>query len=193
MLSTVMSNHVTPSYNQKEAVKPESHEHEEGDINLIELWITFDFPRIAAGAVTGIFAGLVAWTFAGVIAASAGLEFWYPFKIAATPLLGNSAMNFGMSGAVFVGLTVHCGLCAVLGMVFSHFVKTNKLVPLLGAGFMWGTFSWVFIQNLFVRSFLDVRTADIPSGIAFFVLLVFGFSLASIRIFDGIFCSCKKQ
>ena len=163
-------------------------ESEEGEMNLVALWLTFDLPRTIAGIMAGVFAGIVAWVFGGLIAMQAGMEFWVPFKLAATPMMGAEAMNYGFSAAVIVGLIVHCAICAVLGGVYGHFTKTNKILPLLGAGFMWGTFSWIFIQNLFVRSFLDVRTYAIPSGVAFFVLLVFGLSLVSIKFFDRIVC-----
>ena len=163
------------------------HTHDE-DYNLVETWLTFDLPRIIAGVMSGIFAGIVAAVFGGLLYTLAGQEFWIPLKVAAAPILGNHAFNYGFGGAVILGLIVHSIICAVLGGIYAHFIKTNHLPALLGGGFMWGTFSWVFIQNLFVRSFQDVMTADIPSGPAFFVLLVFGFSLSSIKVFDRIVC-----
>lgn len=165
-----------------------THDTHEDDFDLVETWLQFDFPRLIAGAMAGVFAGLVAAAFGGVLYVMSGDEFWVPLKLAASPILGNHAFNYGMGSSVIVGLIVHCALSGLLGMVYSHFIKTNKMLALLGAGFMWGTFSWVFIQNLFARSFLDVRVAEIPSGPAFIVLLVFGFSLASIKIFDRIIC-----
>ncbi len=166
-----------------------THAHEEGDINLVALWLRFDLPRLMAGAMAGAFAGVIMAVVAGLCARMGGFEFLYPVKVAALPILGNTATNYGMNiPAIALGFIVHEVICIVLGVVYAHFTQTNKLLPLLGAGFMWGTFSWVFIQNLFVRSFLEVRTEDLPSGVAFFVLLVFGFSLASIRIFDRMIC-----
>lgn len=165
-----------------------THAHqdaEDGDFDLIALWLKFDLPRLIAGGLAGAFAGIVMAAFAGLCAKMGGYEFLYPVKIAAAPFLGNVATNYGMNmGPIVLGFVVHETICIVLGMIYGHFTKTNKFLPLLGAGFMWGTFSWVFIQNLFVRSFIDVRTADLPSGVAFFVLLVFGFSLISISFFD---------
>ncbi|MBS1962249.1 MAG: hypothetical protein JST04_08540 [Bdellovibrionales bacterium] len=162
--------------------------HEEGEMDLVATWLVFDLPRTIAGAMAGIFAGLVAWTFAGFLAKAGGYEFWFPFKVPAAVVLGRDALTYGMTHAVFVGTFIHCFICAVLGMVYSHFVKSNRLDALLGAGFMWGTFSWVFINNLFVRSFLHVREMELPNGPAFFILLVFGFSLASLKVFDRILC-----
>jgi hypothetical protein len=161
---------------------------EEGDINIVTSWLIFDLPRTIAGAMAGVFAGLVAWTFAGFLAKAGGYEFWYPFKIPATIILGRDALTSGMTSAVVIGTIVHSIICAVLGMVYSHFVKSNRIDALLGAGFMWGTFSWVFINNLFVRSILNVRELELPNGPAFFVLLVFGFSLATLKIFDRLIC-----
>ena len=162
---------------------------EDGDFNLVALWLKFDLPRLIAGLLAGLFAGVVMAIAAGVFAKLGGEEFLYPVKIAASPILGLEATAYGMNlGPIILGFIVHETICGVLGMVYAHFTKTNELLPLLAAGFVWGTFSWVFIQNLFVRSFIEVRTADLPSGIAFFVLLIFGFSLSSIRIFDRIVC-----
>ena len=161
---------------------------EEGEMDLVGTWLIFDLPRTIAGAISGVFAGLIAWTFAGFLAKAGGYEFWMPFKVPATVVLGRDALTYGMTPAVFVGTIIHSVICAVLGMVYSHFVKSNRIDALLGAGFMWGTFSWIFINNLFVRSFLNVREIELPNGPAFFVLLVFGFSLASLKIFDRIIC-----
>lgn len=182
--------HVSQSSSGKNASQPLGGPvpQEEGEIDLVATWLKFDLPRTIAGAVAGIFAGMVAMVVAGLLAKSAGMEFWYPFKIPAAPFLHNGAMTYGMTSAIFVGVVVHSILCAILGMIFSHFVKTNQTLPLLGAGFMWGTFSWIFINNLFVKSFQNVMELDIPAGSAFLVYLVFGFSLSSIRLFDRIIC-----
>lgn len=162
-------------------------EFEEGDIDVVALWTTFDLPRVIAGFLAGVFAGIIAWAFGGLIAQSSGSEFWFPWKIAAAPLLGSEATDFGFNLLpIAVGFIIHGLISGVLGAVYGHFTKTNRISALLAAGFMWGTFSWIFIQNLFTASFLEVRTAAIPSGVAFFVLLVFGFSLSSIRVFDRI-------
>jgi hypothetical protein len=157
-------------------------------MDLVATWLIFDLPRTIAGAMAGVFAGLVALVFAGLLATLGGLEFWYPMKIAAAPMMKNDAMTIGFTSAVILGLIVTSVICAVLGMVYAHFTKTNKLLPLLGAGFMWGTFSWIFINNLFVKSFQNVKELDIPAGPAFFIYLVFGFSLVSIRLFDRVIC-----
>lgn len=157
-------------------------------MDLVGTWLVFDLPRTIAGAIAGVFAGLVAWVFAGFLATLGGYEFWFPFKVPAAVILGRDALTYGITPAIIVGTLVHSSICAVLGMVYAHFVKSNRPAALLGAGFMWGTFSWVFINNLFVRSFLNVRELELPNGPAFFILLVFGFSLASLRVFDRIIC-----
>lgn len=166
---------------------------EEGEMDLIALWLIFDLPRTIAGALAGVTAGLIALVFAGVLAKAGGYEFWYSFKIPAAPILGNDALTYGMTPAIVVGTIVHSVICAVLGMVYSHFVKWNKLSALLACGFMWGTFSWVFINNLFVNSFQNIRELAIPKGPAFFVLLVFGFSLSSLKIFDRMICGRTRE
>ena len=136
---------------------------EEGEMNLVSTWLVFDLPRTIAGALAGIFAGLVAWTFAGFLAKSAGYEFWYPFKIPALVFYGRDALTYGTTSAILVGTLFHSFICAVLGMVYSHFVKSNRMDALLGAGIMGGTFSWVFINNLFVRSILNVLELNIQN------------------------------
>ncbi len=161
---------------------------EEGEMDLVATWLVFDLPRTIAGAIAGIFAGAVAWVFAGLLAVAGGYEFWFPFKIPAVVLMGREAMTLGLTPSVFVGLALHSVICATLGMVYSHFVKSNRWAPLLAAGFMWGTFSWIFINNLFIRSFQAIRELNLSNGAAFWVLLVLGFSLASIKIFDRIIC-----
>ena len=162
--------------------------HEEGEMDLVATWLVFDLPRTIAGALAGVFATLVAWIFAGFLAKAGGYEFWYPFKIPAVIVYGRDALTYGMGSAVVVGTVIACAVGAVFGMIYSHFVKSNRLDALLGAGFMWGTFSWVFPNNLFSKSILNVRELELSSGAAFFVLLVFGLSLASLKIFDRILC-----
>jgi hypothetical protein len=161
---------------------------EEGEMDLVATWLIFDLPRTIAGAMSGVFASLVAWIFAGFLAKAGGYEFWMPFKVPAAPIVGRDALTYGVTPSLFIGTVVLCVIGAVLGMVYSHFVKSNRIDALLGAGFMWGTFSWIFINNLFSRSFLNVREMELPNGPAFFVLLVFGLSLASIKVFDRILC-----
>lgn len=182
----------TPTHANKN-ITPSTVPQEEGEMDLIATWLVFDLPRTIAGAMAGVFAGLVAWIFAGILATAAGMEFWYPFKIPAAPILHGDAMTYGFTSAVILGTVVMCAICAVLGMVYAHFVKSNRMDALLGAGFMWGTFSWIFINNLFVNSFQNIRELDLPKGAAFFVLLLFGFSLASLKFFDRLICGRNRN
>jgi len=165
---------------------------EEGEMDLVAMWLIFDLPRTIAGAMAGVFAGAVDLLFAGFLAKMGGYEFWYPFKIPAAPILKNDALTYGITSALILGTVVHSVICAVLGMVYSHFVKWNNMKTLLVAGFIWGTFSWIFINNLFVNSFQNVRELDIPKGAAFFVLLAFGFSLSSLKFFDRLICGRSR-
>ncbi|NDD93156.1 hypothetical protein EBZ37_13890, partial [bacterium] len=64
------------------------------------------------------------------------------------------------------------------------FTGTNSFAPLLGMGLTWGAFSWIFINNLFAPSFLDIRALNISNGAAFFVWMVYGISLTSVAFFD---------
>jgi len=155
------------------------------DTNLVEIWLRKDPKRIMAGAFAGAFAGLVALLFSMVIAVVFGSELWFPVKVPAVILLGGSAMDYGFhTTPILVGLIMHEVLCIVLGMVYSHFTGTNYIPALLGAGFTWGAFSWVFIQCLFTQSFTEIFALRLPHGIAFFTCMVFGLSLASVAFFD---------
>ncbi len=163
--------------------------HEPGDMDLVSTWLRFDLPRLIAGAMAGVFAGVVMLVVAGLLCRVAGLDPLLPVKVPASPILGNDATAFGFQmPALITGFVVHSMVCGLLGTVYAHFTQTNKLLPLLGAGFVWGTFSWIFIFNLFTKSFIEVRTLDLPAGPAFFVHLAFGFSLASISYFDRFVC-----
>ena len=162
-----------------------AHVPEPGDINLIELWLRKDPTRLMAGAMAGLFAGLLSICVAGLMAKSGGSEFWFPIKVAALPVLGGSATEYGMHmKAIVLGLVIHEFISMVLGMIYSHFVATNAMPALLGGGFVWGIFSWIFIQNLFIQSFTDVFAAHLSSGAAFLPLMIFGLSLSSVAFFD---------
>lgn len=155
------------------------------DVNLVELWVRKDTTRWMAGAAAGLFAGLVYWAVGGIFAVSGGGEFWLPIKVAALPILGSAATATGVNmKSIGVGLVAHGSLCAFLGFIFAHFTRTNSLKPLLGMGFTWGAFSWIFINNLFTPSFRDVYAMSLPGGQAFITCLAFGFALASVSFFD---------
>ena len=94
--------------------------------------------------------------------------------------------------SIVVGLVSFEMLCAFLGAVFAHFVFSNASGPLLGMGFTWGAFSWIFINNLFSPSFLDVRAANISRGAAFGFWMVFGLSLTSVAFFDRVLRGNKR-
>ena len=40
---------------------------EDGDINIVQMWLTFDLPRLVAGLMAGLFAGAVAITVAKLL------------------------------------------------------------------------------------------------------------------------------
>ena len=164
------------------------HTEMEKDLDLVAPWLKFDSTRWLAGALAGMFAGLVALVFGGVLAKVGGMEMLFPVKVMALPILGSSATEVGLSGggatAVIVGLVTFELLCAFLGAVFAHFVFSNAAGPLLGMGFTWGAFSWIFINNLFSQSFLDVRAANLSRGAGFGFWMVFGLSLTSVAFFD---------
>lgn len=154
-------------------------------MNLVELWLRVDPVRWIAGAFAGLFAGVLMVAASMFVAALLGAEIWFPVKIAAVPFLGASATEYGTAlKPIVTGLIVHETICLVLGVIYAQVTATNYLPGLLGVGFVWGTFSWVFITNLFIQSFTEVFALSISPAAAFPVNLVFGLSLTSVAFFD---------
>ncbi len=153
--------------------------------NLVEKWLRRDPVRWIAGGMAGVFAGAVAMGLAMVLASCAGMEIWFPVKLIGTVLLGASATEMGgAAGGIVAGSMVIGVLGALLGFVFSHFTYTNSIKALLAMGLVWGTFSWIFIWNLFLPSFKTIFAAQIPAGPVLPVCLIFGLALSSVAFFD---------
>ncbi len=161
------------------------HQDVEGEMNLVEYWVKKDIKRWIAGAFAGALAGLIALGFAGVLASATGLEFTFPEKLLGTIFLGNSATELGSNApGVIAGLIFMEMLGALLGFIFAHFVFTNHVPSLLAMGLVWGTFSWIFLWNLFFQSFRALHFMSVSPGAVFPVCMVFGISLASLAFFD---------
>ncbi len=155
------------------------------DINVVEIWLRKDPKRWIAGVMAGIFAGTVALAVAMIIAVVAGHEIWYPAKLMATGLLGPSATVTGFNlGPILAGIIVLDLICVFWGFVYAHFTGTNNMNALLAMGVVWGTFSWIFVWNLFLQSVKPINWAHIPPSAAFPVCLAYGLSLASVAFFD---------
>lgn len=158
---------------------------EAGEINLVEMWLRRDPTRLMAGAAAGLFAGVMGMVFAMIVAVVLGQEAWFPVKFGALPFLGGAATEFGFNlKSILLGILFHEFLGLVLGVVFAHFVYSNAMPALLAMGLVWGTFTWIFISNLFLRSFTDVLAVNLPSSVFFPVNLVFGLSMTSVAFFD---------
>lgn len=156
----------------------------EGEYNVVALWTQFRGARIRAGAFAGIFAGLMMQIFGVVFCAATGRDLILPFKIAALPILGNSAIAYGSTPGLVVGLIAFYALTILLGTTYAHFTGNNHKGVRLGIGLTWGIYGWIFITCLFSPSFHAYHEADIPRGPMFFAWLVFGFSLMSVAWFD---------
>lgn len=154
------------------------------DPNIVEIWLRKDPIRWIAGILGGLFAGAVALVCGMILVALCGGELWYPVKVMALPLLGSEALAYSSGSAIVVGLITHGVLCAVLGGIFAHFTGTNSISALLGVGVTWGAFSWIFINNLFSKSWHSVLSADISAGGAFAVCMAYGVALVSVSFFD---------
>lgn len=155
------------------------------DLNVVEIWLRRDPVRWIAGALAGLFAGLVAAGFGMIFATVMGADVFYPIKWMAIPVLGNSAMLFGFNlPALIVGLVVLEAVCLVQGVVYAHMTGTNSLSALLGVGLVFGILTWIFIINLYMPAFAAIRAVNLPSSAAFPVCLVMGLSLTSVAFFD---------
>jgi hypothetical protein len=162
-----------------------AHLDDQEDINVVAIWLRRDPVRWMAGALAGLFAGLVAAAFGMVFAAVLGADLFYPIKWMALPVLGGEAMEAGLNlPALIIGLVVLEALCMIQGIVYAHMTGTNSLSALLGVGVVFGLFTWIFIINLYMPSFLGIRTVNMPPGAAFPVCLVMGLSLTSVAFFD---------
>ncbi|MCM2276922.1 MAG: hypothetical protein NDJ89_02455 [Oligoflexia bacterium] len=156
-------------------------------MNLIETFLRRDPTRWIAGALAGAFAGLIALVFAMLVAAVGGQEFWFPVKLMATIVLGPEATYLGAHfGAILGGLLVFEVLSVIFGVLYANFARTNSLQALLLIGLVWGTFSWIFLWNLFLQSFRPILAAEVSSAAAFPVCLVFGVALTSVAFFDRV-------
>ena len=154
------------------------------EINLVETWLKKDVSRWIAGALAGAFAGGVMLLFSVLMFSFLGEDALLPLKLPAIPFLGAEATRVGFGTNVIVGILVHEVLTIVLGVVFAHFTFTNHLYSLLGMGFTWGIFSWIFLNNLFFPAWREYFVMDVSKGGQFFACLVFGFSLSSVKVFD---------
>ena len=155
-----------------------------GEYNVVALWTNFRGARLRAGIFAGIFAGLMMQLFGVLFCAIKGDDLAKPFKISALPFLGNSALAYGSTQGLVVGLIAFYVLVSFLGMVYAHFTGTNHRGNRFGVGITWGVFGWVFITCLFSPAFRSYYEAEIPRGPMFFAWLVFGVSLMSVAWFD---------
>lgn len=165
----------------------------EGEYNLAEMWATFRGARIRAGVMAGIFAGIMMQIYGIIYHAVAGDDLLKGMKIAALPVLGNSALTYGVGAGLFVGLAMFFLLTIVLGVAYAHFTGVNNKKGLFGIGLTWAAFSWVFITCLFSPSFRSYHEAEISRGGMFFAWIVFGLSLMSVAWFDRVGYQEKKK
>lgn len=156
------------------------------EYNLVEVWLRKDPVRWVAGVLAGLFAGAVAMAVAMAISVHYQFEPTFPLQLVGTIALGPSATEIGnMSGTIAGSVILGC-LCSFLGFIFAHFTGTNAVGSLLAMGLVWGTFSWIFIWNLFMQSFRPIFAARIPSGPVFPICIAFGLALASVSVFDRV-------
>ena len=159
---------------------------QEHDPNLVELWLKKDPTRWAAGILGGLFAGGVSALVGGILAKTSGLGGWYLARVFALPFLGSGAMDYSNSSAIGIGLGFYLFLCAFWGILYAQFTVTDKFWPMLGVGFTWGAFSWIFLNNLYSKSWREVFVANVPAVGALVICMVYGFCLVSVATFDRV-------
>src|SRR5215210_2245512 len=154
------------------------------EYNLVEMWLRKDPIRWVSGALAGLLAGFVALVVAAVIASALHYEALFPIKLIGSIILGPSATAVDNNSGVLPGVVLFEGVALFLGFVYGHFTSVNQMTALLPMGLVWGIFSWIFIWNLFMQSFLTVFAARIPSGAILLVCIAFGIALSSVSVFD---------
>ena len=155
------------------------------EYNLVEIWLRRDPIRWLAGVLGGLVAGVIAMLVGMFIATSVGMEATFPIKLLGTTVLGASSTELNQIQGAVVGFLVLEFICVFWGVVFAHFTGTNSLKALLPMGLVWGTFSWIFIWNLFLPSFKTIFAAQISAGAALPVCLAYGLGLSTISFFDS--------
>ncbi len=164
------------------------------EFNLVEMWLRHDPLRWVAGALGGLFAGAVSMLFAMAFLHAGGMEIWFPAKLMGTLVLGPFATEYGMHlKAIGTGFATYELITMVFGMIFSHFVGSNRLKALFWMGVVWGIFSWIFLWNLFGQSFHTVGRNYFPSLPVLPICLVYGISLVSVAFFDRIVHGIFRQ
>lgn len=156
------------------------------DYNVVADWVSFDGARLAAGIVSGAIAGAFAMVVAGICATSHGLQFSYPLKVFGTIFLGYGATDYNSSAGIFAGAVIVGFITMFWGAIYGHFVRTNKFAGLMGMGFTWGCFSWVFLWNLTLHSFKTIGWTRVGPGVALLTCMAYGFGMAVIAIVDPI-------
>lgn len=172
---------------------PDFAASQEGEMNLVAQWSRIDPTRWISGILSGILGGGVLMIVAGLFASSGGMEFTFPIKLMATPVLGASATELGQNlNALIVGaLMIEAG-CTFWGFVYSHFVFTNRLSALAPMGLVWGVYLWIFDWNLFLQSFKTISVTQVPRAPVFFICLSYGLSLVSVTFFDRALRGSRK-
>jgi hypothetical protein len=157
------------------------------EINLTETWLRKDPVRWTAGAISGFAAGLVAIMVSMVVSRASGGDPWIMLKLFASVFVGPEALRLGVGAPILgVGFVAYQVLSVILGVAFSHFVFTNRVLPVLAMGFTWGFFQWVFWANLYLQSFRTFVASDISSGPRLLICMSFGLSLIVLVWIDPI-------
>jgi len=165
------------------------------EANLVEIWIRKDPIRWLAGALGGIFAIAVMIGFAMIAnkLLVGGHDMLAPLKIPVTVIMGGDAMNYESTPLVLLaGVFLYSLLGAFLGVAFAHLTGTNNKAALFGMGITWGIFGWIFLENLFSKSWQPIKILEIPATWGFLGWVLFGVSLMSVGFFDQMLRSKKN-
>ncbi len=158
------------------------------EYSLVATWLRKDPGCLLESALAGSFSAISSAMVASLIAQQAGYPPAFPLKLLGTIIAGPQNTDYD-TGCMALGIYLWLGLCIFSTTVFAHFVATRRFQSLFLMGLVWGTFSWIFLWNLFMQSFPAIYNAHIPSASVFCIWMVFGMSLTSLALF----ARCSKD
>jgi hypothetical protein len=154
------------------------------DAPIVEHWLKFHPQRFFLGGLSGILAAWGALIVGGLLCLFSEMDPFTPATVLGTILLGSKSMTIGSTTGLVAGLLVAALIGGFWGLVYAQMTYTNRFFPLLLVGLTWGIYSWIFTWNLFLQSFLDVYSAELPTSAALLVCLAYGFFLTMLGPLD---------
>lgn len=150
--------------------------------SITHIWSRFNPRWLAAGAFSGILAGLLVIGIGCLLAGKHMGEWSQPFKIIGAAIYGKEALHFGAFGAAgMAGLIIHVTLSAIYGSTFAQMVNENSsrgALIILGA--VTSMIIWVFGCALFMPAFDIFLRISMPILLGVLLHIIFGISFGVI-------------